>query len=97
MEHGVSVDNLKIEPVCKSLFEPDPILLFVTSMKLDLGLINNFEMWDRGGQGRCWGLITDTPGVWGDQAQGDSLQLENYIMRTAMGDNSGREQDLHKL
>ena len=38
------VDNPKIEPVCKSLFEPDPILLFVTSMKLDLGLINNFEM-----------------------------------------------------
>ena len=50
MEHGVFVDNLKIEPVCKSLFEPDPILLFGTSMKLDLGLINNFEMWDRGGQ-----------------------------------------------
>ena len=44
MEHGVFVDNLKIEPVCKSLFEPDPILLFGTSMKLDLGLINNFEM-----------------------------------------------------
>ena len=96
MERGVFVDNLKIEPVCKSLFEPDPILLFVTSMKLDLGLINNFEMWDRGGQGRCWGLITDT-GVWGDQAQGDSLQLDNYIMRTAMGVNSGREQDLHNL
>ena len=30
MVHGVLVDNLKIEPVCKSLFEPDPILWFVT-------------------------------------------------------------------
>ena len=32
MEHGVFVDNLEIEiePVSKSLFEPDPILWFVT-------------------------------------------------------------------
>ena len=44
LDHGVFVDNRKIEPVFKSLFESDPILLFVTSMKLDLGLINNFEM-----------------------------------------------------
>ena len=28
--HGVYVDSLKIEPDCKSLFEPDPILWFVT-------------------------------------------------------------------
>ena len=28
--HGVCVDSLEIEPDCKSLFEPDPILWFVT-------------------------------------------------------------------